>query len=125
MINSVYSPGSAENFKYVSSVNDSCITFSMNPECTNNSDDAPSTGIQDFNGLVAQSITCSCARQPTIVYEIGSKNYYAVDAKPQGQGRLQNILGPTRQSLESLKTLGDICKQKKITIFTNFTTKYW
>lgn len=116
MINSVYSPGSAENYSYVSSVNDSCIVFKMDPECPDNTNDAAGTSIQDFDGLVAQSITCSCARQPTIVYELGSKNYYAVDAKPQGQGRLQNILGPTRQSLESLQTLGDICNPTKITI---------
>ena len=116
MITSVYSPNSSENYKYVSAVNDSCITFKMEPECPDNTNLSPGSSIQAFDGLVAQSITCSCARTPTIIYEIGSKNYYAIDAKPQGQGRLQNILGPTKQSIESLKTLGDICNPTKITI---------
>lgn len=116
MLNSIYSPNSESNYEYIAGVNDSCIMFSMEPDCPDNTANISGDSIQDFDGLVAQSITCSCARQPAIIYEIGTKNYYAVDAKPQGQGRLQNVLGPTRQSVQTLQTLGDICNPTRISI---------
>lgn len=115
MSKSIYSSGD-NDYQYIAGVNDSCISFIMEPECSNGDSKNTYSALQNFNGLIAQSITCSCARQPTIVYEIGTKNYYAVDAKPQGTGRLQNILGPTKESIESLRILGDICNPTRISI---------
>ncbi|MBQ2619746.1 MAG: hypothetical protein IJF84_00235 [Thermoguttaceae bacterium] len=67
-----------------------------------------------FDGLIAQSVTAGVRRQPQIIYEVGSNNYYVIDSKPAGTGQIRNILGPATSTLSALKKLGDICQPTNI-----------
>lgn len=98
---------SDNTYTWKNSVKDSCIAFQLIHE-----------GKNKFGGLVAQQLQFGISRQPSLVFEIGSTNYYAVDSRPQGQGSLSNIFGPSSEALTALTELGSICNpsQFKITL---------
>lgn len=105
--NSVFSTG-GKTFTHAASVGQSCIQFTL----TN--DGAKGTNL--FEGLVAQQIQAQCGRQPQIIYELGTENYYAIGTKPSGSGTLQNVFGPTDAGIKGLKQLGDICHATTLTV---------
>lgn len=92
-------------YEWKGSVKDSCIGFSL----INN-------GKEMFDGLVAQQIQFGITRQPRLVFEIGSSNYYAVDSRPSGSGSLTNVFGPSSAALNAIQTLGDICNPTQFKI---------
>lgn len=104
---------SDNKYEWKNSVKDSCIGFSL----INN-------GKEMFDGLVAQQIQFGISRQPRLVFEIGSLNYYAVDSRPSGSGSITNVFGPSSAALNAITALGDICNptQFKI-ILKNCTCK--
>lgn len=100
---------SDNTYTWKNSVKDSCIAFQLIQKGSNDN---------KFEGMVAQQLQFGIQRQPRMVFEIGSTNYYAIDSRPQGSGSLSNIFGPSDAALKALTVLGDICKPSefKITI---------
>lgn len=93
-------------YKFKNGVKDSCISFSLS-----------GGGESDlFEGLVAQQLQFGVQRQPAIIYEIGSTNYYVVASRPVGQGTLTNMFGPSTAALNAIRNLADICKPTEFKI---------
>ena len=93
-------------YKFKNGVKDSCISFSL----------TSSGGSTSFEGLVAQQLNFGVSRQPSIIYEIGSTNYYVVASRPAGQGQLSNVFGPATAALDAITDLADICKPSEFKI---------
>lgn len=100
----------SNSYSWQSSVKDSCIKFFLVQNKNNQN---------LFEGLVAQQLQFGVNRQPRIIYEIGSTNYYAIDTRPQGSGTLANIFGPSTKSLDAIRSLGDICNPTEFKIQLN------
>ena len=68
---------------------------------------------------VIQNIQASVGVQVQTFYEIGSNEAYRVAGRPQGQGQLSNLIGPTDESYEMMKKLCTICgKNHEVKIIT-------
>lgn len=63
-----------------------------------------------LENTICQAINASVSVQVAPYYEIGSRNHYRVAGRTSGQGQLQNVMGPTNESLTALTTLCNICK---------------
>lgn len=62
-----------------------------------------------LHGTICQSINASVSVQVAPYYEIGSRNHYRVAGRTSGQGQLQNVMGPTYESVVALSSLCNIC----------------
>lgn len=93
-------------YKFKNGVKDSCISFSLSGDGDSNL----------FEGLVAQQLQFGVQRQPAIIYEIGSTNYYVVASRPVGQGTLTNVFGPSTSAFNAIRNLADICKPTEFKI---------
>ena len=93
-------------YTFKNGVKDSCISFSLSGGGSDNI----------FDGLVAQSLGFGVQRQPSIIYEIGSTNYYVVASRPVGGGKLTNVFGPSTAALNAIRNLADICKPSEFKI---------
>ena len=93
-------------YTFKNGVKDSCISFSLSGGGSDNV----------FDGLVAQSLGFGIQRQPAIIYEVGSTNYYVVASRPSGGGRLENVFGPSTAALNAIRDLADICKPTEFKI---------
>ena len=93
-------------YTFKNGVKDSCISFSL----------SGGGGDNVFDGLVAQSLGFGVQRQPSIIYEIGSTNYYVVASRPVGGGQLQNVFGPSTAALNAIRSLADVCKPTEFKI---------
>jgi len=74
-----------------------------------------------FDGLpltkvICQNITASVNVALNNYYEIGSKNAYRIMGKPQGSGSVSNILGPTAETVTTLKALCNVCQPKDLIV---------
>lgn len=69
-----------------------------------------------LEGTICQAINASVSVQVAPYYEIGSRNMYRVAGRTQGQGQLQNVMGPTSETLTALKKLCDICKPDDLNV---------
>lgn len=107
---SFYSPNSEELYTNGGTIHSSCVLVTIQSVVGGN---IVGDGVTT-DGLIAQSIQANCSRQPSIFYEIGTKKYYVVDARPQGQGKISNIIGPTKVTVAALQDLGNICKETQI-----------
>lgn len=58
---------------------------------------------------IIQNIQASVGVQIQTFYEIGSKYAYRVAGRPQGQGQLSNLIGPTDKSYDMMKSLCTVC----------------
>lgn len=68
------------------------------------------------DSMVVQQAQLQATRQPKIVWEIGSNNFYKIDARPSGTAVLQNVVGPTAASLANMTALGNICEENNVTL---------
>ena len=68
---------------------------------------------------ICQSIQASVNVQISTLFEIGSRNAFRVMGRPQGQGSLGNIMGPTRETVAALATLCNVCKPDNLIITFN------
>ena len=109
MGNSIFN--AKESYTFKSGINSSCLELKIwqgNPGSSNGA-----SAVQ-FDGLIAQSVTAGVKREPQMLYEIRSNNYYIIDSKPQGSGQIKNVLGPATATLSALKKMGDICQPTNI-----------
>ena len=70
----------------------------------------------NLENTICQSINASVSVQVMPYYEIGSRNMHRVMGRTQGQGQLQNVMGPTTETLSALKTLCDICNPDDLNV---------
>lgn len=64
--------------------------------------------------LIVQSAAVNITRQPNMLWEIGSNNFYILDARPSGSATLTNVVGPTQDSLSCMLSLANVCKSHKV-----------
>lgn len=74
------------------------------------------SGDGGISGALVQQIQIQYQRQINRINEIGSNWVYYSVGQIQGQGTVQNILGPSSLVQEMIETLGDICKVSENTI---------
>ena len=60
-------------------------------------------------GLAAQQIQAEVRKDVRPVYEIGSTNYYVVDGRPQGTGRISYLFGPSGEVVSQLESFANQC----------------
>jgi hypothetical protein len=60
-------------------------------------------------GALVQSIALNYSREITRVWELGSLNQYYIQGHTQGQGQLQQIVGPQGVVSAMVSTMSDIC----------------
>jgi hypothetical protein len=67
-------------------------------------------GSGSLEGALVQQVQIQYERQLTRIWELGSRNQYYVEGRTQGQGSLQQIVGPKGIVTGLLSELSDICK---------------
>lgn len=70
----------------------------------------------DLARCICQNITASVQIGLNTYYEIGSSNAYRVMGRPQGTGSISNIMGPTRETVNNLAKLCDICNPHNLNV---------
>jgi hypothetical protein len=68
------------------------------------------SGAGDFAGALVQSLQIDYQRQVTRQWELGSLNQYYIEGRTEGQGQLNQIVGPKNFVAGIVRELGDICK---------------
>ncbi len=66
-------------------------------------------GSGDFRGALVQQLQISYMRQITRVWELGSRDQFYIEGHVEGQGTLQQIVGPKGLVSSLLTNLSDIC----------------
>lgn len=69
-----------------------------------------------MTGLVAQSVNANMTRSIQHMFEVGSTDSYYIAGRPQGNGSLANIIGPTDASISTIATLGQLCDPKDLEV---------
>lgn len=67
-----------------------------------------------FEDLIVQDIQASVNVAVQTYYEIGSRKAHRVVGRPQGQGSLNNVVGPCDAVLNGLVKLCQVCKPKDL-----------
>lgn len=62
-----------------------------------------------LKGLAAQQVQAQVQKGVRPVYEIGTTAYYLVDGRPQGQGQIAYMFGPSGEVVAKLKDFSDLC----------------
>lgn len=70
----------------------------------------PSQSTVKFENLIVQDVSASVNIQAQTYYEIGSRRAHRVIGRPQGQGNLNNVVGPCKDVLDGLVELCKVCK---------------
>lgn len=65
---------------------------------------------------ICQQVQATVSVQISTVYEIGSRNAHRVMGRPQGQGSLSNIMGPTKETVAALAKLCNVCSPTALNI---------
>lgn len=65
---------------------------------------------------ICQTITASVQVGLNTYYEIGSHNAYRVMGRPQGNGSISNIMGPTKETVQAIAALCDICNPHNLNV---------
>lgn len=66
-------------------------------------------GSGSLEGALVQQVSIQYERQLTRIWELGSRNQYYVEGRAQGQGSLQQIVGPKGIVTGLLNELSDTC----------------
>lgn len=62
-----------------------------------------------LEGIAAQQVQAQVQKGVRPVYEIGSVNYYLIDGRPQGQGQIAYLFGPSGKVVSHVKKFADLC----------------
>ncbi len=73
-------------------------------------------GNGDFRGALVQQLQISYMRQITRVWELGSRDQFYIEGHVEGQGTLQQIVGPKGLVSSLLTNLSDICSATSRTL---------
>lgn len=69
----------------------------------------PANDPNKLRGIAAQQIQATVSKGVKPVYEIGTYDYYIIDGRPQGQGQISYLFGPSGLIIDRIKTFADIC----------------
>lgn len=115
--NSIITPG--VEYTYGNSVKGDCVEVWLEniprPGVTNTSD-APPVGYSNaLIGLVAQNVQGSIQKQPRQFYEVGTTNYYFVEARPSGSGSIDHLVGPNTTDIwASIRGFASVCNETNL-----------
>ena len=87
---------------------------SDNPASVNASRWQTETATVNFENLIVQDISASVNIAAQTYYEIGSRRAHRVIGRPQGQGSLNNVVGPCPDVLAGLVKLCEVCSPKDL-----------
>jgi len=78
-------------------------------------------GINKLTNVIVQDIQASVSTPVQTFYEIGSRNVHRVAGRPQGQGNLNNVVGPCDETLAVLAQLCNFCTPADLNIVLSDT----
>lgn len=62
-----------------------------------------------LEGLAGQQVQAQVQKGVRPVYEIGSTYYYLIDGRPQGQGQIAYLFGPSGVVVAGIKKFANLC----------------
>jgi hypothetical protein len=74
------------------------------------------TGIDAFEGALVQEAQWRCARQISMLYEIGSPAVYYVGNRRSGSASLRRVVGSSQTFASMATTFGNICAPQDLII---------
>lgn len=80
-----------------------------------NSDNSPNK----LRGIAAQQVQATVSKGVKPVYEIGTYEYYLIDGRPQGQGQISYLFGPSGQIINRIKDFADVCSPCTLRVHHN------
>jgi hypothetical protein len=74
------------------------------------------TGITQFEGALVQEAQWSCARQVSMLYEIGSPAVYYVGNRRSGNARMRRVVGGKQTFQDMATKFGNICQPENLVV---------